>query len=103
MTTMKSKSHTSKTAAVTLETGQVWEMGETRLAIRLVGKRLVHYKRFTGTPAASPVHLSGKADLEKLLRKHGAVLLPPAAAAAAGRAGRSPARRDGCTSRGGNS
>lgn len=100
---MKSKSHTNKTAPVTLENGQIWEMGESRLAIRLVGKRLVHYKHFTGTPAAAPVHLSGKADLEKLLRKHGAVLLPPAAAAASGRAGRSPARRGACAPRGGNS
>ncbi|MFM1769670.1 MAG: hypothetical protein RJA22_2199 [Verrucomicrobiota bacterium] len=76
-------------ALAPFETGQIWQMGETLLKIGLVGKRLVHYKQFKSAANASPVYLSGKEDLERLLQKHQATLLPEAPAAP----GRNGARR----------
>lgn len=90
---MKNKMRKIKTVLVPFESGQIWQLGESRLKIGLVGKRLVHYKHFTGMANASPVYLSGKDALEKLLQKHRAVLLPEAAAAAVGAKRAAPRRK----------
>jgi len=81
---MKKNIRKSKTVIVPFESGQIWQLGEARLKIGLVGKRLVHYKHFTGMANASPVYLSGKDALEKLLQKHRAILLPEQPAPARG-------------------
>jgi hypothetical protein len=78
---MKTNTRKTKMAFPPFESGQIWQMGETLLKIGLVGKRLVHYKQFKSAANASPVYLSGKEDLEKLLQHHRAVLLPEPPAA----------------------
>lgn len=82
---MKTKARKTKMALAPFESGQIWQMGETLLKIGTVGKRLVHYKQFKSAANASPVYLSGKEDLEKLLQQHRAVLLPAPPAATARR------------------
>ena len=76
---MKTKTRSPKTSPIPFETGQIWQVGSVRLKIGLVGKRLVHYKHCKGTSNATPVLLSAKTELEKLLRKQHAVLVSPAA------------------------
>lgn len=58
-----------------LENGQVWQLEDSELQIDLVGKRLVHYKRFRGEVKRVPVSLTGKDELERLLRENNAVLI----------------------------
>ena len=83
---MKTKTRQSKTFLAPLESGQVWQVGDSHLRIGLVGKTLVHYKHYKGLVKASPVFLSSKEALEKLLEEQKAVLLqapprqPPTAA-----------------------
>ena len=58
-----------------LENGQVWQLEDSELQIDLVGKRLVHYKRFRGEVKRVPVSLTGKDELERLLRENNATLI----------------------------
>ena len=62
----------------TLETfrkGQVWRIGDLNLAVTLVGKTLVHYKRYKTKRHGNQTALSSKPDLEKYLRLNNAVLV----------------------------
>lgn len=57
------------------ETGQVWKMGEDQVQIRLVGKRLVHYKHFRGANKRPPTLFTGKEELGRLLSANKAMLV----------------------------
>jgi len=61
-----------------LETGQVWRMEGMDLQVGLVGKLLVHYKLAKPAAVRVPNSVSGKATIEKFLKKNKAVLAPPA-------------------------
>ena len=74
---MKNSRRRTPTALVPFASGQVWQLGDSRLKISAVGKLLVHYKQCKGA-AASPVCLCGKSKFEELLRRHRAVLLTEA-------------------------
>lgn len=63
-----------------LETGQVWCMEGMNLQVGLVGKLLVHYKLAKPAAVRVPNSVSGKATIEKFLKKNKAVLAPPAKA-----------------------
>ena len=58
-----------------LESGQVWQLGDSNLQIQLVGKRLVHYKHFKGKNHRAPISLSGKEVLEKYLKVNKGILV----------------------------
>jgi hypothetical protein len=60
-----------------LATGQVWELDDANLEIRLVGKTLVHYKHFVGKTKRAPVSLAGIKELTQFLKVHKAVLIEP--------------------------
>jgi hypothetical protein len=55
--------------------GQVWKIGELNLAVTLVGKTLVHYKRYTVNPRGIQTTLTTKTDLRKYLLSCDAVLV----------------------------
>ena len=55
--------------------GQVWRIGELNLAVTSVGKRLVHYKRYTVNRRGIPTTLTSKTDLRKYLLSTDAVLV----------------------------
>jgi hypothetical protein len=58
-----------------LETGQVWNMEDSRLLIELVGKHLVHYKLVKSGAKRTPMSLSNKKSVEKYLKDNQAVLV----------------------------
>lgn len=62
-------------AAEQLVNGQVWQLGDSNLQIKLVGKRLVHYKHFKGKNHRAPISLSGKEVLEKYLKVNKGILV----------------------------
>jgi hypothetical protein len=71
------KTAARKTAARKMpefEQGQVWKMGEDQVQIRLVGKRLVHYKHFRGANKRPPTLFTAKDELGRLLFQNKAVL-----------------------------
>jgi hypothetical protein len=93
----------SKTFPTPFESGQIWQLADSRLRIGVVGRTLVHYKHYKGLANTSPVFLSGKGALEKLLQKHGAVLLrePESLTPTAGRRqGQAPSKSGPQTARG---
>jgi hypothetical protein len=64
-----------RTRLQSLETGQVWRMAELNLRVELVGKLLVHYKLAKPNAVRMPNLVSGKATIEKYLKKNKAVLV----------------------------
>jgi hypothetical protein len=58
-----------------LAPGQVWRMAEMNLQVGLVGKLLVHYKLAKPDAVRIPNSVSGKAAVEKYLKKNKAVLV----------------------------
>jgi hypothetical protein len=65
-----------------LETGQIWQMGDSNVHIGLVGKHLVHYKLFKGQTKRAPISLAGIGVVEKYLKDSKAILIqhpPPSA------------------------
>ena len=60
------------------ETGQVWQLADSKLEVGLVGKTLVHYKHYKGLALRPPTQLSSKVSLEKFLSTHKAELLAKA-------------------------
>jgi hypothetical protein len=58
-----------------LETGQVWRMAELNLQVGLVGKLLVHYKLAAPNAVRIANSVSGRATVEKYLKKNKAVLV----------------------------
>ena len=71
---MKTKP-TRRTRLQPLETGQVWRMAELNLQVGLVGKLLVHYKLAKPNAVRIPNSVSGKATIEKFLKKNKAILM----------------------------
>jgi hypothetical protein len=68
----------SSVPCVAFETGQVWQLADSKLEIGLVGKTLVHYKHYKGLALRPPTQLSSKISLEKFLSTHEATLLAKA-------------------------
>jgi hypothetical protein len=59
-----------------LQKGQTWEMNESTVHIRLVGKRLVHYKQFKGSFKRVNTSLTSISVLQKYLEENDAILTP---------------------------
>ena len=55
--------------------GQVWRIGDLKLAVTSVGKSLVHYKRYRTQPKGVQTTLSPKPVLQKYLLSVGAELI----------------------------
>jgi hypothetical protein len=58
-----------------LRAGQIWEVEDTNLQIGLVGKTLIHYKRYKGKTRGVPSSIASRTDLERFLKAHKAVLV----------------------------
>lgn len=75
----KSPRRAAKPAARTrlepLAEGQVWKMAELNLQVGLVGKLLVHYKLAAPNAVRIANSVSGRATVEKFLKKNKAVLV----------------------------
>lgn len=56
-------------------TGQIWEVEGTTVQIGLVGKTLVHFKRYKNKRAGVPTSLKAKTELESYLRQNKATLI----------------------------
>ncbi len=65
----------SRTRLQPLETGQVWRMADLNLQVGLVGKLLVHYKLAAPNAVRIANSVSGRATVEKYLKKNKAVLV----------------------------
>lgn len=61
-------------SALTVQAGQIWEVGGSSLEINQVGKTLVHYKRYKGKARGVPTSLAAISELEKYLKQNKAVL-----------------------------
>jgi hypothetical protein len=55
--------------------GQVWKIGDMNLAVIMVGKTLVHHRRYTNHPRGVQTTMTSKADLQKYLMNGNAVLI----------------------------
>jgi hypothetical protein len=55
--------------------GQVWRIGDLNLAVISVGKRLVHYRKYTTQPKGVHTTMTSKSDLRKYLLSGDAVLV----------------------------
>ena len=58
-----------------LETGQLWRVAELNLRVGLIGKWLVHYKLAKPDAVRIPNSVTGRATMEKYLKKNRAVLI----------------------------
>ncbi|MFM1941267.1 MAG: hypothetical protein RI897_249 [Verrucomicrobiota bacterium] len=74
---MKSKTDAASALSSldSFQKGQVWKIGELNLAVTEVGKRLVHYKRYTAERRGLQITMSSKADLREYLVSSNAVLV----------------------------
>ncbi len=57
------------------QTGQVWQLADSSVQIELVGKLLVHYRRYKTKQPRVPISLTSKVKLERFLRKNRAALV----------------------------
>ncbi len=57
------------------QAGQIWQVDDFTLRISLVGKTLVHFKRYKGQAKASQISLSSKPQLEQYLISRKATLV----------------------------
>jgi hypothetical protein len=73
---LKAKS-SSRNGSTPLQSGQIWQVDDSNVQIKHVGKRLVHYERLKGTMKRGAVSMSAKQALEKYLREHHGVLIRP--------------------------
>lgn len=55
--------------------GQVWEVADTNLRIGVVGKTLIHYKRYKGKTQGVPTSIANKIELERFLQENNAILV----------------------------
>ncbi len=62
-------------AIAPFQKGQVWKIGDLSVAVTLVGKTLVHYKRYKVKRPGNPNTMSSKLDLQKYLLSNKAVLV----------------------------
>ena len=58
-----------------LQTGQIWEVADTNLRIGLIGKTLIHYKRYKGKTRGVPSSIASRIELERFLKENNAVLV----------------------------
>ncbi|MGA2801249.1 MAG: hypothetical protein ABSE97_02590 [Verrucomicrobiota bacterium] len=58
-----------------LETGQLWRVAELNLRVGLIGKWLVHYKLAKPDAVRIPNSVTGRATMEKYLKKNKAILI----------------------------
>jgi hypothetical protein len=72
---MKNRMRRRRAPLPPFENGQVWQMGESRVQIDLVGKTLVHFKHFKGDMKRTGISLSSKDALERFLQENKATLL----------------------------
>ena len=72
---MNDNTRTESVPSPPFESGQVWQLADSRLRIGLVGKRLVHYKLYKGLANTSPVFLSTQVALATFLQEQHAILL----------------------------
>lgn len=61
-----------------LADGQMWRMAETTLQVDMVGRLLVHYKLGKHNAVRVSNSIGSQTDIIKFLKKHKAVLQPPA-------------------------
>jgi hypothetical protein len=66
----------SPVAAEQPHAGQIWGLEDSHLHIGLVGKTLVHYKRYGLRTKRAPISLAAITELQEFLRRHKAVLHP---------------------------
>jgi len=55
--------------------GQLWRIGDLNLAVTMVGKTLVHYKRYRTQPRGIQITLTSITELQKYLLTSNAVLV----------------------------
>jgi len=55
--------------------GQKWELEDSSIQIRIVGKRLVHYKHFKGQVKRAPTSIASIPVLQTYLHENNAVLV----------------------------
>jgi len=55
--------------------GQLWKIGDLNLAVTIVGKNLVHYKRYKKQTRGIQNTLTSKLDLQRYLLSNKAVLV----------------------------
>ena len=60
-------------ALAPFQKGQIWRMGDENLAVTLVGKTLVHYRRYKTQPRMIRTTVASKAALEQYLVANQAV------------------------------
>jgi hypothetical protein len=72
---MKNKTQKNRILLQPFQSGQIWQMEDSNLEIRLIGKTLVHYKHYKGQMKRSPVSLLNKDALERFLQDKQAVLV----------------------------
>jgi len=58
-----------------LETGQLWRVAELNLRVGHIGKWLVHYKLAKPDAVRIPNSVTGRATMEKYLKKNKAILI----------------------------
>ncbi len=68
-------SPSSPKTLVAFEKGQIWQIGDLNVAVTLVGKTLVHYKRYKTKRHGNQTTLSSKPDLQKYLLSNNAILV----------------------------
>jgi len=56
------------------QTGQVWELDDSKVQISMVGKLLVHYRHYRNKAHRVPTSLASKIELEAFLREKNAIL-----------------------------
>ena len=57
------------------QAGHVWQVADTSVRIDMVGKMLIHYKRYKGKARAVPTSFASQRELEKYLIENKAILV----------------------------
>lgn len=52
----------------------MWRIGDLNVAVTMVGKTLVHYKRYKTKRHGNQVQMTSKPDLQKYLMSNNAIL-----------------------------
>lgn len=55
--------------------GQIYRIGDVNLAVTMVGKTLVHYRKYKTQPRGAQITLTSKLDLQKYLVSNKAILV----------------------------
>jgi hypothetical protein len=57
------------------QSGQVWQLADSSVQIKLVGKLLVHYRHYKAKQIRVPISLASKVNLAKFLTENRAALV----------------------------